>query len=72
MKKLCVVTKLCVKDGGVGQGGGGSGGTEAGRRRDGIQNQKQEPHTKMRGKKRNEHSMITGTMNPQEKISSMD
>ena len=56
MAKLCVcerwcVTKLCVKDGGVGQGGGGSGGTEAGRRRDGIQNQKQEPHTKMRGKK---------------------
>ena len=32
------VTKLCVKEGGGGGGGGG-----------GIQNQKQEPHTKMWG-----------------------
>ena len=42
--KLCV-SKLCVDKlwaGGAGGGGGGGGG---------IQNQKQEPHTKMWGKK---------------------
>ena len=40
------VTKLCVKDGGWRGGGGGEGGGRGG----GIQNQKQEPHTKMWGK----------------------
>ena len=40
-------TKLCVKDGGRRGGGGGGGG-----RGGGIQNQKQEPHTKMSGKAR--------------------
>ena len=38
--KLCV-DKLCVCDGRLAAGGGGGGG---------IQNQKQEPHTKMQGK----------------------
>ena len=40
------VTKLCVKDGGRRGGGGGGEGGRGG----GIQNQKQEPHTKMSGK----------------------
>ena len=38
-----------MKDGGR-RGGGGGGGGEGGGRGGGIQNQKQEPHTKMSGK----------------------
>ena len=43
--KMCVCEMVVDKDGG-GAGGGGAGGGGAG----GIQNRKQEPHTKMWGK----------------------